>query len=155
MAHPCRVQVPLALQCIFLPSTLLNGECSSPWIYKSGKWGTGRLNSKTRFTHFGRGWSESQTLWAAGWLRLWEPCCGKGQPHAPHGVESSLPFLAPQTSSVIPVCAVSDCISAYQMSPNCPLHHHFWSDFNLYPSARLCVTNLITKMACYPPFQHS
>lgn len=32
MAHPCRVQVPLTFQCIFLPSALLNGECASPCL---------------------------------------------------------------------------------------------------------------------------
>lgn len=57
MALPCRVQVLLTLQRIFLPSSLLNRGMLLPLPYESGKWDTGSLNGETEVTQFGRGWN--------------------------------------------------------------------------------------------------
>lgn len=48
--HPCRVQVPLTLQCIFLLSSLLNRGMLLTLPYESGKQDTGRLNGETKVT---------------------------------------------------------------------------------------------------------
>lgn len=55
VAHPCRAQVSLPLQCIFLPNALLDRGMLLTLPYESGNWDTGRLNSETKVIHFRRG----------------------------------------------------------------------------------------------------
>lgn len=61
----------LLFNVVFIPSSLLIRGMLLTLLYESGQWDAGRLNDDTKVTHFGRGWSQTQTLWAVGWQRLW------------------------------------------------------------------------------------